>query len=84
MRIQPAEIEHRMSAPLTLNLQLPEIREWCPVCRAYEQHANGALQVPVPLGGTGREINVSTVPSMPTAWRSATQCLRCTWVTIYR
>ena len=75
-----------MSTHLTLNLQLPEMREWCPVCKTYEQHANGALQVPVALDVDAMPPaqDVTSTPSMRVDWRSATQCLRCSWVTIYR
>lgn len=74
-----------MSASLVLNLQLPEIRELCPVCKRYEQHANGAVQVPVPMDVSVERVkDVTNVPSITLAWRSATQCLRCSWVTIYR
>ena len=62
-----------VSAKLVLNLQCPEIREWCPSCHRYEQHANGAVQVPAPFG---------TVEAL--TWVSATQCLYCSWVTLYR
>jgi len=71
-----------VSANLVLNRTLPVIGEWCPVCKAFREHANGSIQVPRPMEQVER-LNVTSTQSLPVIWRCATRCLYCSWITIY-